>query len=262
VKHIVSRANASFKSLRVLAQSARERRARGRTLLDGPHLVRAYLQCVGQPVLAAVSVQSVIRPEIQQLLGMLSATEVLSFAPELFGQLAPVESPTGIIALIDIPQPSSVEPAGDFLVLLDRIQDPGNVGTIIRSAAAAGANAVLLCSGSADPWSPRALRAAMGATFAIEIRTGVALGVCAKRFHGQVVATAAQQGAAPHTVDLTGPIALLLGSEGEGLDKQLAASATLTVAIPLARGIESLSVGAAAAVIMFERVRQKAMKAA
>jgi TrmH family RNA methyltransferase len=240
--------------------SARERSSQKRTLLDGAHLVRAYLDRVGNPVLAAVCTDAWENLEIRALIKRLGEEQVLCFPPELFAQIAPVESPSGILALIDIPKTKTDLVNGDFLVLLDGVQDPGNVGTIIRSAAGAGAHAVMLCSRCADPWSPRALRAAMGATFAVEIRPDAVLTEIVEQFQGRVVATAGREGLPPYAVDLTGPVVLLLGSEGAGLSRALAAAATVTVTIPLASDIDSLSVGAAAAVVMFERARQIALK--
>ena len=261
MKRIVSRANGSFKLLRALKSSARERHARRQTLLDGPHLVRQYLEVVGQPILVAVDVEAIEGDETREILGRLDADKILGFPPALFSQLAPVESATGILALIDIPAPRSANPCREFVVMLDRIQDPGNVGAIIRSAAAAGADMVLTCPQCADPWSPRALRGAMGGTFSVRIDTNVDLVQHADRFEGVVVATAGRGGLPPSDVDLTGPVALLLGSEGVGLGEKLRAKAQVTVTIPLARAIESLNVAAAAAVVMFERVRQLATKA-
>ena len=260
MKRILSRANPKFQTLRALKNSARDRRARGQTLLDGPHLVRAYLETMGQPRLIAVSAAVCERPEIAELLMMLDSTEVYCFPSALYAQIAPVETATGILALIDIQEPSSPSACEQFLVLLDRIQDPGNVGAIIRSAAGAGADAVLLCPECADPWSPRALRAAMGGTFSLTVRTGADLVECADRFAGKVIATAGRGGVPPSGVDLTGPIAVLFGSEGVGLNDALSAKAAVSVTIPLARAIDSLNVGAAAAIVMFERVRQLAAK--
>ncbi len=240
--------------------SARERSRQQRTLLDGAHLVRAYIDRIGKPVLAAVSTEATERREIRALIEMLGEVKIIWLPPELFAQIAPVESPSGILALIDIPTTRTGSVGGDFLVLLDGIQDPGNVGTIIRSAAGAGAAAVLLCARCADPWSPRALRAAMGATFAIEVRRNVVLTDVARQFPGLVIATAGDEGLPPYAVDLTGPVALLLGNEGAGLSKPLAAAAAITVSVPLACSIDSLSVGAAAAIVMFERARQIALK--
>jgi len=243
--------------------SARERSSQKRTLLDGAHLVSAYIDRVGNPVLAAVCTDAWEHREIRALIERLGEEQVLCFPPELFAQIAPVESPSGILALIDIPATTKTDLVkDDFLVLLDGVQDPGNVGTIIRSAAGAGAHAVMLCPRCADPWSPRALRAAMGATFAVEIRPDAVLTEVVEQFQGGVVATAGREGLPPYAVDLTGPVALLLGSEGAGLSRPLAAAATVTVTIPLASDIDSLSVGAAAAVVMFERARQIALKRA
>lgn len=143
--------------------------------------------------------------------------------------------------------------------MLDAIQDPGNVGTIIRSAAAAGADAVLLSAQCADAWAPRTLRAAMGAHFALAIHVRCDLERVARNFEGRVIAAAGQGGAAPHELSLLGSIALVFGSEGAGLSEPLAKVAHAVTSIPLARGVESLNVGAAAAIILFERARQIAM---
>ena len=260
MKRIVSRANASFKYLRALKDSARERRAKRQTLLDGPHLVRAYLHFVGQPRLAAVSGDSCETPEIAELLSRLDSTRVLCFSAALFAQIAPVENATGLLALIDIPESRDADRVAEFAILLERIQDPGNVGSIIRSAVGAGADALLLGPGCADPWSPRALRAAMGATFSSVIHTNCDLAAYADRFAGKVVATAGSGGVPPSDIDLTGRVALMFGSEGAGLSPSLAASATVTASIPLAGSMESLNVAAAAAIVMFERVRQLGAK--
>lgn len=229
-------------------------------MLDGPHLVRAYVELMGQPVLAAVSSDACEQPEIAGLLRMLDSTEVCCLPPALYAQIAPVDTATGILALIDIPEPSVRNRPERFVILLDRVQDPGNVGTILRSAAAADADTVLLSPGCADAWSPRALRAAMGATFSLTVRTDADLVQFVDHFPGLKIATAGHGGVAPSAIDLTGPVAVLLGSEGVGLDAALAARASVTVTIPLARSVESLNVGAAAAVVMFERVRQLASK--
>ena len=251
---IASRGNAQFKALRALAASPAERRRQQRTLLDGVHLVASYLE-QARPRLLAASESALGDAEVAALLDRDDGTPLLVFDDALFAQIAPVQTPTGILALIDIPTPVAGA-HGDLVVMLDGIQDPGNVGTIIRSAAAAAADTVLLSAQCADPWSPRTLRAAMGAHFALGIGTGSDLVQAAGAFPGRLIAAAGAGGDAPHAVDLTGPIALAFGAEGSGLSPALAQAAVAIVSIPLARGIESLNVGAAAAVILFERVRQ------
>lgn len=254
-KRIASRGNAQFRALRALAGSAAERRLRQRTLLDGAHLVGAYLDRA-VPALIAVSESGRNDPEIAQLLARGRAAVQLCFADELFAQISPVRTPTGIVAVVDIPAPRVDAPSGELTVLLDGIQDPGNVGTIIRSAAGAGADAVLLSPQCADAWSPRTLRAAMGAHFTLAVHPHCDLAKALRGFDGRVIATGGRGGSAPHATRLDGKVALLLGSEGGGLSEPLLQAAHAFVSIPLARGIESLNVAAAAAVILFERVRQ------
>jgi TrmH family RNA methyltransferase len=251
---VASRANPLFKALRTLAQSAAARRQEGRTLLDGPHLIGAYLRHA-TPLLIAVSDDALDDPETRALLARGAAAAQVRFPRALFDQIAPVQTPTGILALIAIPSPASAA-AGDCLVLLDGIQDPGNVGTIMRSAAGAGADAVLLSAQCADAWSPRTLRAAMGAHFELAVHTQCDLPQFARNFGGKRVAAVGRGGEAPFAVALTGRIALAFGAEGAGLSEPLARLAAAKVSIPLAPGVESLNVGAAAAVILFERVRQ------
>ena len=254
---IASRTNAHYRAVRSLAASAAERRRSRRTLLDGAHLVAAHL-AHAMPVLIAVSESACAEAEVQELLERAQHVPRVCFSDTLFAQLSPVQTPTGILAVIDIPQNPEGTPTGSLLVMLDGVQDPGNVGTIIRSAAGAGADAVLLSAQCADPWSPRTLRAAMGAHFALAIYAHCDLERAACAFEGRVIATSGRGGVAPHELVLTGRIALLFGSEGGGLSEPLAKTAHAAVSIPLARGIESLNVGAAAAVILFERVRQLA----
>jgi RNA methyltransferase, TrmH family len=254
---VAARTNAHFRTLRALASSAAERRRENRTLLDGAHLVASYLERA-LPRLIAVSDGARGNSEVEALLERARGSEQICFSDALFAQIAPVQTPTGILALIDIPQLPAAGHPGPLIVMLDGVQDPGNVGTIIRSAAAAGADAVLLSAQCADPWSPRTLRAAMGAHFALQIRPHADLVRAAGEFRGRVVAAAGRGGPAPHAIDLTGRIAFAFGAEGTGLGPALAAAAHESVSIPLARGIESLNVAAAAAVLLFERVRQLA----
>jgi len=256
MNRIASRTNPQFKALSLLAHTARERRRQGRTLLDGPHLVASYLDHGHLPALVAVSDDALTRPEVAALLGRLRGCEIVCFAAPLFSSIAPVDTPIGILAIVEIPLASDDRAHGEFVVMLDGVQDPGNVGTIIRSAAAAGATDVLLSAGCADAWAPRTLRAAMGAHFALSVRAGVDLGSVAAEFPGTVVATVARDGRLPHTIDLSGAVAFIFGSEGAGLSPELEQQADVRASIPMARSVESLSVGAAAAVVLFERVRQ------
>jgi TrmH family RNA methyltransferase len=255
---ISSSGNPQFKALRLLASSRRERRRMSSMLLDGPHLLASYLARHGAPTLVAVSTQAIGRPEIAALLHRCEGSRVLVFSAPLFAQLAPVEHPVGIVAVVPMPAPRAVSTAGRSSVLLDGVQDPGNVGGIIRTAAAAGVEQVLLSTGCADPWAPRTLRAGMGGHFVVAVCGGIDLAAALDGFDGTIVLTVARGGRAPQDVDLTGATAFLFGGEGAGVSDILGARAGSRVTIPMAPGVESLNVGAAAAVLLYERVRQLA----
>ncbi len=149
-------------------------------------------------------------------------------------------------------------PAPPFdCLLLEEIQDAGNLGSILRTAAAAGVREVHLSRGSAFAWSPRVLRAGQGAHFSLAIREGAALAEVAAAFRGSVVATAPDAPESLFALDLRPPVAWIFGNEGAGISPALAAQATHRAHIPMPGGAESLNVAAAAAVCLFEAVRQR-----
>lgn len=256
MKIIRSRANPLFRALARLRDSPRERRRAGTTLLDGPHLVADYIARRGMPQTLAVNAEALDSPEIRELLARAHGAEPVIFAEGLFRELSPVTTPSGILAVVPIPAASPVPHDVACCVLLEDIQDPGNVGSILRSAAAAGVRHVLLSTGCADAWSPRVLRAAMGAHHALVIAERADLVGFARAYHGQVVAADAKGGQSIHDVDLTAPTAFALGNEGAGLSEVLMQQAQIRAAVPMAGAIESINVGAAAAVCLFERGRQ------
>lgn len=255
MKEITSADNAHFKMLAKLVQSARERRKSGRSVLDGIHLLSAYREHCGSPEEIVVSRSALAVPEIEALLAR-TPKPVVRLADALFRQLSTVATPTGIIALIKTPQPGAGPDSEIASVLLEDIQDPGNLGSILRSAAAAGVRQVILSHGSVHAWSPRVLRAGMGAHFALRIHEGADLLKCIRGFRGKVAATAQRGARSIFDVDLTGTVALLLGNEGSGLSAPLLQAAHEIVSIPMPGKSESLNVAAAAAVCLFERVRQ------
>lgn len=256
MKSITSADNARFRALLKLAQSSRERRDAGLSLLDGIHLVAAYAEHVGAPKEIVLSHGGAENVEVMQLLAKLNADNTLLLSDALFRQISSVATPTGIIALVPTPRVAVPQQLQGASVWLEDIQDPGNVGSILRSAAAAGINTVCLSRHSVHAWSPRVLRAGMGAHFALQVIEGVDLAALAQGYAGRIIATAMGRGKAVFDADLTGDVALLFGNEGAGLSAALAALAHETVHIPMPGRAESLNVGAAAAVCLFERVRQ------
>jgi TrmH family RNA methyltransferase len=257
MKKITSRDNATFRQLKLLAQSSRERRKQGKTVLDGIHLVSAWFDRFGPPELLAVSESGAQRPEISDWLAAhpLAAPQVLG--DPLFKEVSPVDTPVGILALIAIPQPPQKPSTQRSCVLLEAIQDAGNLGAILRTSAAAGMSDVFLGPGCAQAWSPRVLRAAMGTHFLLNIHEHAALDQVIGRFRGLSVSTRLDARSTIYDVDLTGPVAWVFGNEGSGLKAATAGATRQSVRIPMPGKVESLNVAAAAAICLFEEVRQK-----
>lgn len=253
-KHITSRDNSLFKQLKKLADSSRERRKLGQTLLDGVHLVEGYLGYFGEPELLVIP-EGESSNEATGLLQTLVDVPIVMFPTLMFSELTPVASPTGILALVKIPQ-LPLPPAVDFALLLEDIQDPGNLGSMLRTAAAAGVDAVYLSTGCTDAWSPKALRGGQGAHFVLPVVERVELLEFMQDFKGQTLATA-MQGESLYAQDLKTPTAFLIGNEGTGLSGTLLQAAHKRVNIPITEGVESLNAAAASAICLFERVRQK-----
>jgi TrmH family RNA methyltransferase len=257
LKIITSRDNPLYKRLYRLSTSSRERRKSGKALLDGMHLIAAYCEACGPPDLVVLSSTASAHPEISGFLGRRPDIEPVVFAPGLFNEIAQVVHPVGIIALCDVPRASMPERPPETCVLLEGIQDPGNLGSILRSAAAAGIRDVFLSKDCAFAWSPRTLRAGMGAHFLLAIHEGAELAQTLRWFDGEVIATLPRARESLFGIDLSGRVAWLFGAEGEGLSKAMTALATRTAAIPMASRSESLNVAAAAAICFFEQLRQR-----
>jgi TrmH family RNA methyltransferase len=256
-KPITSAANARFKQLLKLAHSSRERRAANLSLLDGVHLLQAYRQCAGEPREIVVSETGLRNTEITALLQGAKA-EVLPLSDALFNQLSSVASPTGVIAVITTPRREAPPDMLETCVMLEDLQDPGNLGSILRSCAAAGVKQIFLSKASVNAWSPRVLRAAMGAHFSVAVYERMDLSVLAARFPGRVLVTRADAGQTLFEAELSGKVAFVFGNEGAGVSELLARHAQGAVAIPMPGAAESLNVAAAAAICLFERVRRMA----
>ncbi len=257
-KRIQSRDNAWYKSLQRLATSSRERRAQGRAILDGPHLIEVWRSNGAVAEALVVSESGYARPEARALFETTSARTRVVLVDRLFDGVAQVSTPVGIMAVVPTPEPAPLPDRIGDAVLVDGVQDAGNLGSILRSAAAAAVNDVFLSTGTVFAWSPRVLRAGMGAHFALTIREGVRLDALLGRCTGRIAAAETLGTTSLHECDLRGPVAWIFGSEGAGVSAALAGQATDRVRIPMPGRTESLNVAAAAAVCLFEQVRQRA----
>ncbi len=256
MKRITSRTNPFYKTLLKLARSSRERKKSNLTLLDGAHLIAAYRQHIGAPQSLVVSDSGADKSEIKLLLDEARSLDVFVLSDALFAEISDVTPDVGILALIATPAPVAPKHNVDFCVLLDGIQDPGNLGSILRSAAAAGASDVVLSKQCAFVWSPRVLRGGMGAHFMLKLHEHADLLDYAVRYEGKTVTTCARAEQTIFEIDLTGKLALLIGNEGAGISDALLQIATDCVSIPMPGKTESLNAAVAAAICLFERVRQ------
>lgn len=257
MKAIASRDNAAFKAMARLAGSASERKRSGQSILDGAHLLAAFLDSGGKPEELMVSRAGLDDPEIARLVDRASPARVLLLSDALFAALSTVESPTGVIARVATPSPRPAPPTARLALLLEDIQDPGNVGSLLRSAAAAGADHVLLSPRCAFAWSPKVLRAAMGAHFALNVVEGAGLAAWLAAYRGTSLALAGQARESLYDVDLRGAVAIVVGNEGAGLTPALREAASRTVKIPMSPRMESLNAGTAGAIALFEAARQR-----
>ena len=254
MKLITSRDNALYKELKHLATSAQARRKAATTLLDGVHLCQAYLDMVGQPVWCVVNEAAQRHPEIAQLIQRTEHQLVLADA--LYQSLSQVEHGVGIFFVAQIPQADTPTQILESAVVLENLQDPGNLGSVLRSAAAAGIRKVFCSPQTVSAWSPKVLRAGMGAHFLMEIHEQADLLTLLKNSQLPTLATSSYATKTIYECDLSEGVIWLFGHEGQGLSDELMGCATTQVKIPHRGNIESLNVAACAAVCFFEQVRQ------
>jgi TrmH family RNA methyltransferase len=256
MKLIQSRDNPLYKKLAKLASSARYRTECAETLLEGVHLLEACLAAGHLPKLLVLTPTSAENSEVLDLLQRHSGLNLVQLDEPLFARLSELKTPTGVLALIDIPARSGSASQSHFALLIEDVQDPGNLGSMLRSAAAAGCDSVFLSRGCADAWSPKVLRAGMGGHFRLAIHENAVLTKVAEHFPGAVYATAPAAESNLYGCRLSGNLAFAVGNEGAGLSAELMAKAQ-PLRIPMPGRLESLNAAAATAICLFEAVRQQ-----
>ena len=245
VTAIHSRDNAFVKELRRLAQDTTAYRKQGRAWLEGDHLCRAAL---ARGLRASVAVFSESFWPQAQVEYARAATKFIVLADALFADVSGLESPASMGFILDLPAPASLRPDA-ATVVLDRVQDAGNVGSILRSASAFGFRQVAAIKGSAALWSPKVLRAGMGAHFALDLIEGLALDDLAA-LQVPLLVTSSHAGDFLHRAALPWPCAWVMGHEGQGVSPALEDRASLRIRIAQPGGEESLNVAAAAAICL------------
>ena len=251
--HIQSRDNPLLVRVRRLAQDSTAYRKAGEVWLEGDHLCGALVARGGAATQAVVSASGW---QDDALHGLAQHAGRIAVVPDdLFAAISGLESPARIGFLMPLPAQLTLLP-GVASVVLDRVQDAGNVGSILRSAAAFGFSQVLALKGSAALWSPKVLRAGMGAHFGLKLVEGLAADDLAA-LQLPLLATSSHDGVALPDSRLPWPCAWLLGHEGQGVSTALLARAQLRLCIPQPGGEESLNVASAAAVCLYESARQR-----
>lgn len=253
---IASADNPTFRRLRALVDEPREVKKQGRTVLIGAHLVEACLTA-GHPVRQLLVADAMPGDrEAAEIRRRAGDAPVTRFAPGLFKLLTGMPSSAGLAAEIDLPHATDV-PSGADIVVLDAVQDAGNLGTILRTAAAAGVRYVALGIGCAGAWSGKALRAGQGAHFALNLVESIDLAAWLPQRGLPVFGAVAGGRRSVYALDLRAPHVWVFGSEGQGHGAGVRAALDQAVTIPLAAGIESLNVATAAAICLFEARRQR-----
>jgi RNA methyltransferase, TrmH family len=247
---ITSRDNPLLKELRRLSDEPTAYRKFKRVWLEGDHLCRAALQ---RGLVPAIGVFAESHwPEVPRELSQAAAKSIV-VPDKLFADISGLESPAKLGFVIDLPVPNPLQPRVATLIL-DRVQDAGNVGSILRSAAAFGVKQVLAMKGGAALWSPKVLRAAMGAHFALQLHEGLELDELLgglEPLSVPLVVTSSHHGQLLHQQALPHPCAWVMGHEGQGVCEALMNRAALAVRIGQPGGEESLNVAAAAAICLY-----------
>jgi RNA methyltransferase, TrmH family len=255
---ITSIQNPRVQQVRTLLREAKERKATGLCVVEGVRLVEEAMQSG----LTASFVFFV--PDLSER-GMaliqscqIKGVETLEISVDLLQRVSDTEQPQGILAVFPIPSPT-ISASTDFVIIADNIRDPGNLGTILRTAAAAGARAVWLSPGCADAWSPKVLRSGMGAHFHLTVQSmsWEDIRAQADRLKLKLFLADSGGGSTLWHADLTGPVGLIICNEADGPSAQARELDAGCVTIPMPGKFESLNASTAAAILIYEIVRQR-----
>jgi len=232
--------------------------------VEGPLLVEEALRAGHRASIQSVIVSEEVSERWQELVAHLPAeAEVARVSERLFRQMAQTETPQGIAALVELRRPSLdsiLREPGVLLLVACGLQDPGNLGTIVRSAQAFGASALITLEETVSPFNPKALRASAGAIFHVPTFAGEKLDAVLKKLHAARVRIVAADRHSPSRIsdsDLRGPLAILIGQEAAGLPPEIAGQAHMLLSIPIRAGMDSLNAATAASIILYEAARQR-----
>jgi len=250
-KLIESKNNPFYKKIKKIYSSASFRKNQNKTILDGPHLIKSFV-LHSIPVLIIKDL-GIVSSEVESLISSIDCP-CYSLSHELFLQLSELKSSTGILALVEIPKVISSKSDG-LIILLDGIQDPGNLGSILRTAKATNAKSIIMSKTCADLWSPKTLRGSQGVQFSLKCVVDQNLNEWILNYEHDVFALATN-GKSLFKIKLNSSMAILVGNEGKGISKSLLKNIAGTLSLPMHKEVESINVGAAVSAFMYEHYRQ------
>ncbi|KAA8732723.1 RNA methyltransferase [Acinetobacter qingfengensis] len=255
---IQSKENPKLKHLRGLIEQPSTRKKHAQTILEGAHLIESYLNSKQQPQSVFITETGLQHPENQIALTQINCP-VFILPEQIYKSLSTLTQATPLMAIIQQPESDAHWKSTLDTLILDHIQDPGNVGTLLRSAAAVGVRQIIATKGTASLWSPRVLRAAMGAHFTLNLFENADYHDILNTFNIPILATSSHRPTSIYNIDLTQPLVWILGNEGQGVHPVLLEQAK-AVTIPQPGGQESLNVAIAGSVCLFEMMRQRLLK--
>lgn len=263
MKTIHSLQNEQLKQVHKLLKQSKTRRQMGLAALEGVHLLDSFLQTGQVPTKIYLPVDKIQHPEVQSLLQRLpektQQERCVLVENHLLSKISTLNQADDIITLIPLPSLNR-QPENKDCVVLENIQDPGNLGTVLRSAAAAGIQDILLSKGCVDAFSPKVLRAGMGAHFLLNITEQVDLHTWAERYPFPILTTLLNPNSISlydDSLPLKQTCAWVFGNEGSGVSDELVKRTTYAVNIPMLGKTESLNIAMAATICLFEQMRQR-----
>ena len=258
MKKISSAQNPLVKKLVQLSEKQSFRNKQKRTIIEGAHLTAEWLKRFGAPDFCVISSSSKRSEEVEGIIQKCEElnTEIIELEAKIYSKISPVIEGVGILFVVKIPENQCVDFCED-VIILDRIQDPGNFGTILRSAVGFGVKQIICSKGTVSAWSPKVLRSGMGAHFKLQILENQDLNEVILKVETPIFATSLQAEKSIYDENFTTKTAWIFGNEGAGVSLELLSKVKNQVIIPQVGQIESLNVAMAATVCLAEQARQR-----
>ncbi len=253
---ITSKDNPTIKTAHALLTQSRQRKKLGKTVIEGTHLLEACLNAQQMPETVIVSENGLENDEIHALLTRLQHVKTLTISDNLYKEIRSLGDSLPIMAMIKMPTLTLNQDITTDCLIINGVQDNGNLGTLLRTASAVGVKIVICTTGTAQAYNPKTLRASMGANFSLAIYENVSVEEILAKVKVPLFATSSHTDHIIYSMDLKPPLALIMGHEGQGVDEILFSQSS-PIALPQPNGQESLNVAIAGSLCLYEMLRQR-----